>query len=587
MAEVAGLVLAVAPLIISTFEHYEGVARYCQTFAKYTHRIKAHLRALNVQETIFRNATERLLCHCTEEEQARQMLLDRNHAGWHDSHIAALYWERLGGTRSAFEDCIETIADELATIKEKLERLEIKADESGKNFRKRIKYAFKEANIEAGLGVLREKTQDLITLVNLSEPRVPQRADRSGISLTQKEVDRYSRINMTAANLYQALGHACTKHTDHQVHLSLETVHSDAAQIQFTLAFSRLSIGSLASQMNNSTKSAWLTVESSISGRLEPSLEQDSLLKTQLSLKRALDDKPPDKKLRKQCKLVRKSVHFELPPEVGKVVKPVSMIPSPSDLENLCARNNFCDRLQKFVTAAQPCKEAIGFLHLSGESKHLLYIDSKAQLITHGLAPSALTSLFNVLKNEPRDDASEFSLRSRIGLARQLATAILQFQSTPWLGETWRSQKVLISRNQQDAKASDISQAFISAQIEGPNSSLERAQSLPSPLIVRNRLLFGLGVMLLELAFQKPLVEMIKDSDMDATHTGNTEFLTADRLSRQVSSHMGPRYAEVTKKCIHCYFASGNNLKQPKLQAEFYQDVVCELEKLEGMLKGL
>jgi len=80
---------------------------------------------------------------------------------------------------------------------------------------------------------------------------------------------------------------------------------------------------------------------------------------------------------------------------------------------------------------------------------------------------------------------------------------------------------------------------------------------------------------------------MTKESDKQSVDAGNAEYLTADRLSKRVSSHMGPRYAEVVKKCVHCYFASGNDLSQSKLQSEFFQDVVCELQKLEQRAKGL
>ncbi len=584
MAEAVAIVLAIAPLIISAFEHYEHVATYCRTFAKYTHRIKDNLRALNVQEVIFRKANERILCHCVEEAQARQMLADIDHLGWHDRDVATLYLERLGDSRSAFEDCIELISAKLAFMKQKLEHLDTGEDHSGKSLKKRVVYAFKESNIESALAALREKTQDLVTLIDLSEPQQTPKADRPTANLPRKEIERFARINQTAENLYQALGQACTKHTDHQAHLSLETVHSNAAQIRFTIAFSRLSLGNAVELGNTTTKSAWLTVESSISGRLEATTDASSLAKTQLSLKRARDEEATQK----DAKASKKSVRFQDPSSTPDAIPRMSTIlnkaPS-SDLENLCTGSNFCDRLQKFISKAQPSNEAVGFLHLSGESKHLIYIESKTQLIMQ--APPTLTTLLGALRDQRTEGISGLSLASRISLARQLATAVLQFQSTPWLGKTWGSRRVLVSQSETDETEERSSQAFISAQIEGPNGSLARADSFPSVLVVRNHLLFSLGVMLLELAFQKPLVEMIRASDKDSAHAGNAEYLAADRLSRQVSNHMGVRYAEVVRKCIHCYFASGNDLKQSKLQAEFYQDVVCELEKLECRVKGL
>jgi hypothetical protein len=338
-----------------------------------------------------------------------------------------------------------------------------------------------------------------------------------------------------------------------------------------------------------STKSAWLTVESSPSGRIEATNDAASLATTQKSLKRVLNVEHVRKQPQHDCKPAKRSVRFLEPPGKNDAVrfKPATPPDSPAELENLCASSNFCDRLQKFMNKAQPSTQAIGFLHLPGDSKHLVYIDAKTQLAMQGPGTSTLTTLCNALREQRLDGMSGLSLTSRIGVARQLATAVLQFQSTQWLGNSWGSQRVLLSHAGTGDEDDIGSQVFISAQIDGPNGSLVRAQSLHSPIVVRNQLLFNLGVLLLELTFQKPLVEMIKETDMNSAHAGNTEFLTADRLSRQVSPHMGPRYAEVVKKCIHCYFASGNDLKQSKLQAEFHQDVICELEKLEQTVKGL
>ncbi|KAJ9606166.1 hypothetical protein H2200_009127 [Cladophialophora chaetospira] len=589
MAEAVGIALAIVPLVISAFEHYEHVARYCRTFAKYSRRIKDSLRTLNVQEVIFRKANERILFHCVEEEHARQMLADVNHLSWQDVHIATLYIQRLGDSRSAIEDCIGLIAEELAVIRQKLDSLGAGHEQSTKSLPKRICFAFKESNIQSAFSTLREKTQDLVTLVDLSEPRQAIKADKPTVGLPRKEIERFSRINQTAENLYQALGQACTKHTDHQAHLSLETVHSNSAQIRFTIAFSQLSLASTPELTNMSAKSAWLTVESSISGRVESATDAGSLARTQSSLKRALEEGQPESQPLKDCKAAKRSVRFQEPVSQLDVVQqtPESRLESSPSLENLCTGSNFCDRLQKLISKTRPSNQAIGFLHMSGESKHLIYIDSKSQLIMQGQTSSSLINLYTALKEQQLHDSLGMSLSSRVGLARQFATAVLQFQSTAWLRDTWGSRKVLITQSGNNEGDDDGSQAFISAQIDGPNGSLVRAQSIPSPVVVRNQLLFSLGVMLLELAFQKPLVEMIQESDVNWAHLGNTEYSTADRLSRQVGAHMGPRYAEVTRKCIHCYFASGNDLKQPKLQAEFYQDVVCELEMLERRVKCL
>ena len=58
-------------------------------------------------------------------------------------------------------------------------------------------------------------------------------------------------------------------------------------------------------------------------------------------------------------------------------------------------------------------------------------------------------------------------------------------------------------------------------------------------------------------------------------------------LARVVSREMGPRYQRIAEKCIGSHFAAGYDLSEPSLQLEFYQDVVQELEKLEGDMRRL
>lgn len=113
-----------------------------------------------------------------------------------------------------------------------------------------------------------------------------------------------------------------------------------------------------------------------------------------------------------------------------------------------------------------------------------------------------------------------------------------------------------------------------------------RANTLRSRTLIRNQLLFRLGVMLLEIAFQKPLDEMKETTDADGQDDSNADFWAADRLRHQVSACLAPRYAEVVRKCIHCDFGKDFDLTATKLQEAFYQDVVCELKRLEDLFRA-
>ena len=92
--------------------------------------------------------------------------------------------------------------------------------------------------------------------------------------------------------------------------------------------------------------------------------------------------------------------------------------------------------------------------------------------------------------------------------------------------------------------------------------------------------------MLLELAHHSPLETLQQPSDNDDRESQNTDYYTADRVRHDAASILGPRYAEVIRKCIQCDFGQGDDLGTTRLQEGFYQDVICELEVLEERFKS-
>ncbi|KAH7351164.1 hypothetical protein BKA65DRAFT_499904 [Rhexocercosporidium sp. MPI-PUGE-AT-0058] len=101
--------------------------------------------------------------------------------------------------------------------------------------------------------------------------------------------------------------------------------------------------------------------------------------------------------------------------------------------------------------------------------------------------------------------------------------------------------------------------------------------------MIRNPYLFSLGVVLIELAFQAPLRSLYKTQDLINGQANElSDYFVASRLSKTISSSLGPMYGKVVRKCLGCDFGQGtSDLCDEKLQAAVCQDVVCELERLE------
>lgn len=100
---------------------------------------------------------------------------------------------------------------------------------------------------------------------------------------------------------------------------------------------------------------------------------------------------------------------------------------------------------------------------------------------------------------------------------------------------------------------------------------------------VRNSTLFGLGIMLLELAFEAPFQSMRKDSDaMQGYPAATADLRTAFRQSEEVATCLGIKYSEIVTKCLYCDFGQGPDLNNPGLQNAIHRDVICELDRLES-----
>lgn len=105
------------------------------------------------------------------------------------------------------------------------------------------------------------------------------------------------------------------------------------------------------------------------------------------------------------------------------------------------------------------------------------------------------------------------------------------------------------------------------------------------PQIIENSFLFRLGVLLLELAFEKPLQEL-RNSDDERDGPAIADFNTAMRTRTEVASIFGQPYAKIVGQCLKCNFSSGHSdLHEQELQNDVHRDVVCRLGELERKLQ--
>ena len=152
------------------------------------------------------------------------------------------------------------------------------------------------------------------------------------------------------------------------------------------------------------------------------------------------------------------------------------------------------------------------------------------------------------------------------------------------LKDSWRSDDVVFFGT--DAGSTTLTSPHLNVQV-GKSHQIKSSAKSSTPHdtnpFVRNSYLFGLGVILIELARQAPLNTFRERRELSNTFdTHSSDYVIADRVSKSLGSSLGVSYAKVVRKCIGCDFGEGTtDLNDPGLQAVFYRDVVCELERLE------
>lgn len=405
-------------------------------------------------------------------------------------------------------------------------------------------------------------------------------------------IDQFVLVQKASQHLYDALRSSCTKHTHHQAHFSLQPIPSpNRYQVRFDLGFRQF-----IAPASRFKQSVWFTVESTMTptpSSPPPTVKIPTLTNLTQSIKRGRTSPSPPPQ-RQPAKLQKRRIRFELPsscsipalPDQHRIdnTLPPSVEPA---LLNLCAHNNFCNQLQNFLNRSNVSADCcIGYLEKTPDSKHLIYLRGQGLKAGNQL-DAPLKSLADLLEQRQQgsDETFDISQVERLALSRSLAAAVLQFHPTPWLRNTWSSKDVffLLQSDSSNPQSAEIKEPFVDVSVQ--DSSKAKVDGRPDPCypFAPNDFLFGLGVMLIELAFQKPLQSMKKPCDtIDGMDGRYDSFFTAKRLSKLVSRKFGTRYGEIARKCLACDFGRGDDLGRPALQEAVYREVVCELTDLVG-----
>ena len=259
---------------------------------------------------------------------------------------------------------------------------------------------------------------------------------------------------------------------------------------------------------------------------------------------------------------------------------PAGAIPIASSLPDLHKIPNLCRYLEKGSPDA-PIHRA-GFLQRSETFKHVIYTPSDDV----GQTSHIMRSLEEELK-AAKTTSNGIPLPEKLHIARLLALAVLRFYSTPWLSNELRSENVVFL-DVRDFSDEPIRRPFLQSRVLtssiGANQLVSRhttvnsqGSSIQMRSPVRNQILYSLGVMLVELAYNSPIQDLqTSEDDQGDPHT---LYWAALRLGERVWRELGQQYADAVKICLYGGFGASSELDDVRVQKLFFDEVVWKLER--------
>ncbi|KAK4226744.1 hypothetical protein QBC38DRAFT_219258 [Podospora fimiseda] len=187
-----------------------------------------------------------------------------------------------------------------------------------------------------------------------------------------------------------------------------------------------------------------------------------------------------------------------------------------------------------------------------------------------------LLALYEAKKHLPVPD--------QLRLAKSVVSTVLKFHQTPWLREYWTNEDLRFINRAKDLQTM-LRSLHLDADIRHSNSQLTtipNTQSMAMEITnpwedamleygVRNLTLFNLGIILLQIGRWGQIPEH--------------DIKEIRRLARELTP-LGPKYKDLTLKCLNCDFGHGDSLENPELQQAVYKDVVCGLENIINRLES-
>ncbi|KAL2811571.1 hypothetical protein BJX63DRAFT_433248 [Aspergillus granulosus] len=566
--EIAGVVLAVLPLIINQVDNYARGLETLRLFRKqrYLREFNGYATQLNTQQTLLRNTIERLLEDVVEyEHDLPRLMTNSDETLWQSK---ALEKEVKSKLEHDYDIFIANMANLLELLQTLRARLGLQVHDSEKPFSpdtttnssmdiRVFRTIFSNSVYRDLLSRMGTVNSHLQMLMEHAHHRRKSRKKRT----VERTLARYRAARKSARSLYNALilggCWKCVCRDQHTVYLRLDI---DGGQNQGQEHDQKGG----TSLISNEAPRFHVVLGSELSQWrfLEVECVHIPFSQSATGLRLASSS---DTGSRKSSKKVAFNIESPSP-------NPKHINSAPTE-RMLAQIDDICSSLSSLSVQEVSC-HALGVL----TDQTQMTLQHKVYLTSVVPREEEFKSLKDLLATATTYTAqtygqNRFSRRERLQLASDLARNVLVFHGC-WLKPDWLIDDILVRSCSPPQPRSPFLSLPLSLLRSGNN--LVPGSSLPKNELIQNEILFPLGLALTELSLCRTLADLQIPADRDQIAT-TTYFKTVSRCLQSVYDESGLRYGDAVRKCLFWSETSDIDMDNNEFQSSVFNAVVKPL----------
>ncbi|KAL7934247.1 hypothetical protein V8C35DRAFT_302121 [Trichoderma chlorosporum] len=585
---------SILPMVGNSVNVYKSVRAKFKIFCHYSAEVERLRKLFGAQRDYFLNEVELVLRLVLQDQDTiKAMMKDPAHAKWQAHSLEKQLEALLGRNTMSLIDIVSDINKSIARLQkafqcfapleeeqkrdDQLKRKPLK--DSIRKLRKRVTITFEKTRFEDQIDVLERSNSGLRRLrEQVSElQKPPSYSARKSGAIRERlplEFGTYGAIRRASKALHEALRTAWSSpqasHLRHFVRLFLDAKAETDVQMEIAIlcygaqrALFQRTLTRLEVRSRTMESITWSSAD-----LLTPVPEADA--------------SQNDRRKRQKVRFSNVSYGSDISNSDDESASrdstdatSQSTLVSPDDLQ---LTGHFCSELSRRCSTPDIVCKSDGLGHIDScvqeGFRHCFFPCSKS----HSCDKLGLDNVMHMDDALDLTASDKLTIVGQLRLAHRLVSAVLKFNSTPWLNEVWSVRDLAFFRQGEDLTMSLQTLHFGVELIHGgpdPGDSMMDVESQTSLTLsvedaqykhgVRNVTLYSLGAALLAIGRW----ERIDHNDIEGVR----------RLASQ-PCYLGPVYQELTQKVLDCDFGYGKDLKKPRLQEAVYEMVVLELESM-------